>query len=181
MKYCLPCSPARPACRARGSPAFATSSMPACSRLLERTLCSAVNTCADTSTTLNGQPAVDLSGLTADQQAEAGLTCGGIKATPTTPSPSPCLASEYGSTLLRIPAPSTGNNDSNPSRIRQRNLFDVSLGHDNLFNGDRYKWSLQVTGVNMANKVALYNFLSTFSGTHFVTPRSLTAELGFHF
>ena len=137
--------------------------------------------CADTSTTLNGQPAVDLSGLTADQQSEAGLTCGGIKATPTTPLPSPCLASEYGSTLLRIPAPGTGDNDHNPSRIRQRNLFDVSLGDDNLFNGDRYKWSLQVTGVNMSNKTALYNFLSTFSGTHYVTPRSLTAELGFHF
>jgi hypothetical protein len=137
--------------------------------------------CADTSTTLNGQPAVDLSGLTADQQAEAGLTCGGIRATPTTPLPSPCLASEYGSTALRIPAPGTGDNDRNPSRIRQRNLFDVSLGDDNLFRGDRYKWSLQVTGVNMSNKTALYNFLSTFSGTHFVTPRSLTAELGFHF
>jgi predicted acyl esterase len=27
----------------------------------------------------------------------------------------------------------------------------------------------------------LYNFISTFSGTHFVTPRSMTAELGFHF
>jgi hypothetical protein len=25
------------------------------------------------------------------------------------------------------------------------------------------------------------NFLSTFSGTHFVTPRAPTAELGFHF
>ncbi len=54
-------------------------------------------------------------------------------------------------------------------------------GNDNLFSGDRYKWSLQVTGVNMSNKTALYNFLSTFSGTHYVTPRSLTAELGFHF
>ena len=32
-----------------------------------------------------------------------------------------------------------------------------------------------------ATKVTLYNFLSTFSGTHFVTPRSYTAELGFHF
>ena len=39
---------------------------------------------ATTSTPLNGQPAVDLSGLTADQQFEAGLTCGGIKATLTT-------------------------------------------------------------------------------------------------
>jgi len=137
--------------------------------------------CASTSTTLNGEPAVDLSGLTADEQFEAGLTCDGVKATPTTPLPSPCPASEYGSTLLRVPAPGTGNNDSNPSRIRQRNLFDVSLGEDNLFRGDRYKWSLQVTGVNLANKTALYNFLSTFSGTHYVTPRSLTAELGFHF
>jgi hypothetical protein len=31
------------------------------------------------------------------------------------------------------------------------------------------------------NKVALYNFLSTCSGTHFVTPRTYTAEIGFHF
>jgi hypothetical protein len=137
--------------------------------------------CADTSTTLNGQPAVNLSGLTADEQFEAGLTCGGIKATPTTPLPSPCLASEYGSTLLRIPAPGTGSNDHNPARIRQRNLFDASVGDDNLFNGDHYKWSLQVTAVNIANKTALYNFLSTFSGTHYVTPRALTAELAFHF
>ena len=137
--------------------------------------------CAGTSTTLNGQPAVDLSGLTADEEFEAGLTCGGIKATPTTPLPTPCLASEYSSTLLKIPAPGTGNNDSNPSRIQQRNLFDASIGEDNLFKGDRYKWSLQVTGVNLANKTALYNFLSTFSGTHYVTPRALTAEVGFHF
>ena len=42
--------------------------------------------CANTSTTLNGQPAVDLSGLTADEQFEAGLTCEGLKATPTTAS-----------------------------------------------------------------------------------------------
>ncbi len=137
--------------------------------------------CAGTSTTLDGQPAVDLSSLTADQQFEAGLTCGDLKATPTTPLPSPCLASEYGSTLLSIPAPGTGDNDRNPSRIQQRNLFDASIGEDNLFRGDRYKWSLQVTGVNLANKTALYNFLSTFSGTHYVTPRALTAELGFHF
>jgi len=33
----------------------------------------------------------------------------------------------------------------------------------------------------MTNKVALYNFLSTFSGTHFVTPRTENVELGFHF
>jgi hypothetical protein len=31
------------------------------------------------------------------------------------------------------------------------------------------------------DKVALYNFLSTFSGTHYVSPRAITASLGFHF
>jgi hypothetical protein len=35
--------------------------------------------------------------------------------------------------------------------------------------------------INMTNKEALYNFLSTFSGTHFVSPRAVTGELGFHF
>ena len=39
------------------------------------------------STTLNGQPAVDLSGLTADQEFQAGFACNGVKATPTTPLP----------------------------------------------------------------------------------------------
>jgi hypothetical protein len=57
----------------------------------------------------------------------------------------------------------------------------VALGDDDLFHGDRFKWSLRLTAVNVANKEALYNFLSTFSGTHYVTPRALTAELGFHF
>jgi len=55
------------------------------------------------------------------------------------------------------------------------------VGHENLFHGDRYKWSLQASVINLTNKTALYNFLSTFSGTHFVTPRSYSAQLGFHF
>jgi hypothetical protein len=55
------------------------------------------------------------------------------------------------------------------------------VGDDNLFHGDKRKWSLKFTVINLANKVALYNFYSTFSGTHYVTPRTVTAELGFHF
>jgi len=137
--------------------------------------------CAGISTTLNGQPAIDLSGFTADQQFEAGLACNGVRATPTSALPAQCLASQLTSTLLSIPAPGTENDDRNPSRIKQRNLFDASIGDDNLFGGEDHKWSLRVTGVNLANKTALYNFLSTFSGTHYVTPRALTAELGFHF
>jgi hypothetical protein len=41
--------------------------------------------------------------------------------------------------------------------------------------------SLRFTVINLGNKTALYNFLSTFSGTHFVTPRAYTGEVGFHF
>jgi len=137
--------------------------------------------CDPTSTMLDGQPAVVLSGLTADEQAQAGLECNGVKATPTTPLPGVCLASEYTSSLVSIPAPGTGDNDKNPPRIAHRSLFDASVGQDNLLHGDRYKWSLRLTAVNFTNKYALYNFLSTFSGTHYVTPRALTAELGFHF
>ena len=137
--------------------------------------------CAGVSTTLNGQPAIDLSGFTADQEFEAGLSCNGIKATPTTPLPTPCLATQLTSSLLSIPAPGTENDDKNPSRVKPRSLFDASIGEDNLLGGDKYRVSLRLTGVNLANKVALYNFLSTFSGTHYVTPRALTAEVGFHF
>jgi hypothetical protein len=37
-----------------------------------------------------------------------------------------------------------------------------------------------LTDINPANNFALYNFLSTFSGAHYVTPRALTAGSGFH-
>jgi len=138
------------------------------------------------STTLGGQPAINmtdafLTPLTADQEFQAGLTCNGVHATPTVALPFTCLASQFGSTLISVPAPGTENDDHNPPRIAPRNLFDIALGDDNLFKGDHYKWSLTLTAVNVTNKYALYNFLSTFSGTHYVTPRTLTAQLGFHF
>ena len=143
------------------------------------------NDCPQTAT-INGQPAVlfqDVFGnpLSADQEFQAGFTCNGIRATPTTPLPSPCLASQFHTSLIQVPAPNTEDDDKNPPRISSRNLFDVSIGHDNLFRGDKYKVSAQLTIINLANEYALYNFLSTFSGTHYVTPRTLTAEIGFHF
>ncbi|HXN25164.1 MAG TPA: TonB-dependent receptor [Candidatus Dormibacteraeota bacterium] len=123
---------------------------------------------------------VDLTVLTADQQTQAGLFCGNVFPTLSRPLVS-CPAGRYGSTRIDIPAPGTQNPDRNPARIKPRHLFDVAVGDDNLFHGDRYKWSLRFTVINLTNKVALYNFLSTFSGTHFVTPRTETVELGFHF
>jgi Carboxypeptidase regulatory-like domain len=126
---------------------------------------------------------VDVSGLSPDQQFEAGLFCGSVHATPTTPiSPTGlCPASQYGSTLVKIPSPGTENNDHNPPRIAPRSLFDLVIGDDNLFRGDRYKWGLRLTVINLTNKYALYNFLSTFSGTHYVTPRTFTGQLSFSF
>jgi hypothetical protein len=132
---------------------------------------------------VNGLP------LTADQEFQSGLTCAGVHATPTTyignvvPGEPyrDCLATQVSSTLIKIPAPNTEQDDHNPQRIRPRSLFDMSIGHDNLFRGDKYKVSLQLTAINITNKYALYNFLSTFSGTHYVTPRALTAELALHF
>jgi hypothetical protein len=126
---------------------------------------------------------VDLlgSGLTADQEFQAGLACNGVRATPTVALPNSCPASQFTSSLLKIPAAGTENDDHNPPRITPRHLFDIAVGDDNLFRGDKYKVSLQLTAINVTNNYALYNFISTFSGTHYVTPRALTAEIGFHF
>jgi hypothetical protein len=140
-----------------------------------------------------GSDIVDVSGLSADQQFEAGLFCGTVHAAPptaTNPIGTPissslgaslCPASQYGSMLVSIPAPDKENNDKNPPRIQPRSLFDLALGDDDLFHGDRLKWSARVTVINLANQYALYNFLSTFSGTHYTTPRTVSAEVGFHF
>jgi hypothetical protein len=138
------------------------------------------NTCPQ-STFLNGQPAIVLSGLTADQQFQAGLSCAGARATPFVPLPPICLASQFGAALVQVPSPGTQNADRNPARIAPRNLFDAALGHDNIFRGDRYRWSAEVQVINMTNVYALYNFLSTFSGTHYVSPRAINGQIGFHF
>jgi len=136
--------------------------------------------------TIGGVPYINMTDsfgtpLSADQEFEAGFFCGSQHATPTAALPFQCQASQFGSNLITVPAPNTENDDHNPPRIAPRNLFDVAVGDDNLFKGDHYKWSLTLTAVNVTNKTALYNFLSTFSGTHYVTPRALTAEIGFHF
>jgi hypothetical protein len=156
------------------------------------------NSCSQ-SIVIGGVNAVDLNGISGDQQFQAGLFCGSTHPTITSPitsslsnsaawlndpnydGPSVCPAAQYGSTFIKIPPPGTEDDDHNPKRIAPRHLFDLSVGDDDLFHGDRFKWSARVTVINIANKVALYNFLSTFSGTHYVTPRAITGEVGFHF
>jgi hypothetical protein len=139
----------------------------------------------------NNQDYVDLSYLSPDQQFQAGLTCNGIKATymtgtgaPIGPSSEACLASQLTSKLISIPAPGTEDDDKNPQRIQPRNVFDMAVGDSNIAHfgqNERYKVSASVTAINIANNYALYNFLSTFSGTHYLTPRTITGQLAFHF
>ena len=123
---------------------------------------------------------VDLTGLSNDQQFEAGISCNGQKATPTSGFQS-CLPSQYTSSLVSIPAPGMENDDKNPPRIAPRNLFDATVGKQNIFHAERYKVDMDVTAINLTDKYALYNFLSTFSGTHYVTPRALTAKVTLNF
>ena len=130
---------------------------------------------------INGVSYIRTTNLTADQQSQAGLACNGVRATPGAALPALCQATQLTSSLLSIPSPNTQDDDKHPGRIAPRNLFDLSVGDDKLFGSDKHHVSLRLTAVNLANRVALYNFLSTFSGTHYVSPRSLTAELGFHF
>jgi hypothetical protein len=118
--------------------------------------------------------------LTPDQQAAIGLYCGGTYATPSQGLTS-CDSPKFGATRLSIPAPGTADPDHNPPRIAPRHLFDVGFGIDNLLRSARGRLSVRFSVINLANKVALYNFLSTFSGTHFVPPRSYQAEVRWAF
>jgi hypothetical protein len=112
--------------------------------------------------------------LTADEQSQMGLFCGSNYATPTH-AIRQCSASAFGSTRIRIPAYGTQNDDRNPVRVMPRTLLDLSAGDDNLFHTERVSLGAHMTVLNLTDKDALYNFLSTFSGTHFVPPRTVQA------
>jgi len=92
-----------------------------------------------------------------------------------------CTSPNYGATLIHIVPRGTYNADTNPSRITPRTLLDVALGADSVWKKDSYALGGKITVVNLLNKVALYNFLSSFSGTHFVTARTVQAEITFYF
>jgi hypothetical protein len=117
--------------------------------------------------------------LTGDQQAAMGLYCGSTFATVNQPVRR-CDAPTFGATRIRIPAPGTENDDTNPPRIAPHHLIDLGVGFD-AFRIGRLPLRARVTVVNMFDTVALYNFLSTFAGTHFVTPRSVQGEVSVRF
>ena len=135
----------------------------------------------DSGLVVSGVPEVaDALELTAAQQVAIGFACDGTPATYANPI---TACSGVGtSTLLNLPQTGTGNDDHNPARVKPRNLINLGVGTDNLFhkeNGGRV--TLRFSIENLTNKVALYNFLSTFSGTHFVPPRTYQVSVGYVF
>ena len=128
----------------------------------------------------DGKNPTDLTYLTADQQAQILLRCGNVQATRTSRLSS-CPTGQLSSPLLSLPKPGTQNNDRNPARVAPRTVFDMSAGWDNILHRDHLKTNVSVTAVNITNNYALYNFLSTFSGTHFVSPRTLSGQVTFNF
>ena len=80
-------------------------------------------------------------------------------------------------TRVSIPPPGTHNDDLRPTGVAPRNVIDPGFGVDNLLRRDRYKVQLSFTVLNITGTSALYNFLSSFSGTHFVTPHTVQSEV----
>jgi hypothetical protein len=113
--------------------------------------------------------------LTADEQSAMGLYCGGTFATINQPIRN-CNSTTFGATRIRIPPFGTENDDTNPPRIASHHVIDLAVGFD-AFRLGPVRLGVRLAIVNLFDKVALYNFLSTFSGTHFVTPRSAQGEL----
>ena len=77
--------------------------------------------------------------------------------------------------------PAPMNNDRNPPRTRLRNLFHLAVGSDNLLHTEQARLIVRFTALDLSNAAALYNFLSPFSGTHWVEPRAYQAQVGWAF
>ncbi len=135
----------------------------------------------DSGLVVSGVPTTDDAlALSPAQRTTIGLSCGGLFATFNAGFSS--CGGAVKSKLLNIPSPSVANDDHNPARVKPRNIFNMAVGTDNLFHSDNSRRIVaSVTIANLTDKVALYNFLSTFSGTHFLQPRSVSAHIGYVF
>jgi hypothetical protein len=130
--------------------------------------------------------------LTPNQQVTIGLACNGVFATVANPL-SDCVGGngaqgKVTSKLLTLPQggydnfASAENDDHNPDRVKARHVLDLGFGTDNFFHTEkREKITASLAITNLTNKVAIYNFLSTFSGTHFLQPRTFVARVGMSF
>jgi hypothetical protein len=135
----------------------------------------------DTGLVVSGVPDVDAAlSLTAAQQVAMGFSCDGVFATYSMPITE---CSGIGkSTLLTLPQTGQEDDDHNPDRVKPRHVFNLGVGTDNLFHKEgTQRVTLRFSIVNLTNQVSLYNFLSTFGGTHFIPPRTYQASIGYAF
>ena len=139
----------------------------------------------DSGLVVSGVPDSDtaLTILSPAQQASIGLSCGNLVATFSQGlGTNDCAGKVVTSKLLTLPQAGAENDDHNPDRVKARHVFNLGIGSDNLFHSEkRERFTASVEIANLADKVALYNFLSTFSGTHFLQPRTVVARVGFVF
>jgi hypothetical protein len=135
----------------------------------------------DSGLVVSGVPdaAFAMSSLTPNQQVSIGLACGPLVATAADPTRS--CNTNVNSKLLALPQAGRESDDHSPDRVTPRNVFDLEVGTDNLLHREHRRINASLEVDNLTGKVALYNFLSTFTGTHFLEPRTVTAHLGYTF
>jgi hypothetical protein len=135
----------------------------------------------DSGLVVSGVPDSDAAlALTAAQQTTIGLACNGVFARFAVPITS--CEGPLTSKLLTLPQAGQEDDDHNPDRVKPRHVFNLGIGTDNLFHTEKHeKLTASLEIANLTNKVALYNFLSTFSGTHFLQPRTFVARFGIQF
>jgi hypothetical protein len=124
----------------------------------------------------------DALALTPNQQVTIGFACDGVPASLGNPFTPTSVCNIGTSKLLTLPQTGTEDDDHNPDRVKARHVLDLAVGTDNLLHSEgrrRITASVQVT--NLTNRAALYNFLSTFSGTHFLQPRMVMGTVGVRF
>ncbi|MGH9590725.1 MAG: TonB-dependent receptor [Terracidiphilus sp.] len=117
--------------------------------------------------------------LTGDEQQQMGLHCGSVFASVSAPIRS--CSGPIKAARIRIPQLGMENDDTNPPRIAVRNTVDLAAGMDDLIHHERHNLGVRVDVVNLTNTSALYNFLSTFSGTHFLSARAVTVGIRYLF
>ncbi len=71
------------------------------------------------------------------------------------------------------------NFNTNPTRVKPRSVWDFSLGAHLKQYG--VPLELQLDLLNAFDKQGLYNFMSTFGGTHVVPPREIAGRVRYSF
>jgi outer membrane receptor protein involved in Fe transport len=65
-------------------------------------------------------------------------------------------------------------------RVQPRTLWNLNAGQEFKLKGGR-SLLISMDLLNVLNEKALYNFLSTFGGTHVVPPRTLAGRIKYRF